>query len=70
MANSSSSTARSSAISSTIRSSIERASAEASDEAFKAGVVFTLLGVTAAGAGYNIVAAPKDGRSVSQRDLL
>jgi hypothetical protein len=64
-----SSTARTATISNTIRNSIERASAEASDEAFKAGVVYTLLGVSALSAGY-LVVAPKDGRTVSQRDLL
>ncbi|KIW06113.1 uncharacterized protein PV09_03280 [Verruconis gallopava] len=66
---SNSSTARASAISGTIRSSIQRAQAEASDEAFKAGVVYTLVGVSALGAGY-LVVAPKEGKTVSQRDLL
>jgi hypothetical protein len=66
----SSSTARTSNIGSTIRSGIERAQTEAGDEAFKAGVLYTLLGVSALGAGY-LIAAPKvDGRTVSQRDLL
>jgi hypothetical protein len=69
VANSSSSTARSVNISNTIRSGIERVSHDASDEAFKAGVVYTLLGVSALSAGY-LVVAPKDGRTVSQRDLL
>jgi len=56
-------------LTSTIRNVAENARAEASDEAFKAGVVYTLLGVSALGAGY-LILAPKDGKTVMQKDLL
>jgi hypothetical protein len=53
----------------TFRSVAERAQHEAADESFKAGVVYTLLGVSALGAGF-LVLAPKDGKTVLQKDLL
>jgi hypothetical protein len=53
----------------TIRNVAERAQQEAGDESFKAGVVYTLLGVSALGAGF-LVVAPKDGKTVLSKDLL
>jgi hypothetical protein len=53
----------------TFRNVAERAQQEAADESFKAGVLYTLLGVSAVGAGFLIV-APKDGKTVLQKDLL
>jgi hypothetical protein len=53
----------------TFRNVAERAQQEASDESFKAGVVYTLLGVSALGAGF-LVLAPKEGKTMLQKDLL
>jgi hypothetical protein len=47
----------------------ERAQAEASDESFKAGVVYTLLGVSVVGAGY-LTLSHNEGKTVGQKDLL
>lgn len=54
----------------TIRNVAERAQVEAGDDTFKAGVVYTLLGVSVLGAGYLIVAPKKNGQTVLQTDLL
>jgi len=56
-------------ITNTFRNVAERAQAEASDESFKAGVVYTLLGVSAFGAGY-LTLSHNEGKNVGQRDLL
>jgi hypothetical protein len=56
-------------ITNTIRGVAERAQIEAADDSFKAGVLYTLLGVSALGATYLIV-SPKEGKTVMQKDLL
>jgi len=56
-------------ISNTFRSVAERAQAEASDESFKAGVVYTLLGVSVLGAGF-LTLHNKEGKTVGHNDLL
>lgn len=56
-------------ITNTFRNVAERAQAETSDESFKAGVVYTLLGVSTLGAGY-LTLGRNEGKTVAQRDLL
>ncbi|QDS69365.1 hypothetical protein FKW77_004249 [Venturia effusa] len=58
-----------SSIANTFRNVAERAQAEASDESFKAGVVYTLLGVSAFGAGV-LTLSHNEGKTVGQHDLL
>lgn len=59
----------SSSITNTFRNVAERAQAEAGDESFKAGVVYTLLGVSVVGAGY-LTLSHNEGKTVGQKDLL
>lgn len=59
----------SSTFTTSFRNVAERAQQEATDESFKAGVVYTLLGVSALSAGY-LVLAPKEGKTVLSKDLL
>ncbi|KAF2430757.1 hypothetical protein EJ08DRAFT_649335 [Tothia fuscella] len=62
-------TSSSASLTNTIRGVAQRAQIEAADDSFKAGVVYTLLGISALGAGYLIV-VPKDGKTMLQKDLL
>ncbi|TID23620.1 hypothetical protein E2P81_ATG03184 [Venturia nashicola] len=66
---SSASSSSSSSITNTFRNVAERAQAEASDESFKAGVVYTLLGVSVLGAAY-LTLSRNEGKTVAQSDLL